>query len=626
MTDPLVVPLQVRHIKCNLQNVESALLQMKMDSGTPCVKCDKTFYSAKDLTNHLTMHAAMERRDDIAKTFQSLKNLKMQVNLVNLNLPIERSKRKREGSDEVDSKRIKIQDGSKEISVNCQIDKLICKICKRNFKDAQPYKYHMVVNHGELDSSYLPTTPSKSLLDSPNETFTPNKSKIRVKSQLGTVEMVDIVEDSPNKLLVDEYQSSKLNSLIVNNASGSIDVDNVDQGEGEVNNSNVGKFPASLEEVRKLNKVRSKRSTNEVVPAAASSKESKPQQKNCINLKFKEYLAADSESDFEIHEKEAVPKINVKKLSPVNDGEEVYKKVAAVIDKVLLRDNSKLSTNNATSKRRSQVGPHRKLDEESSNGPKALVKLVAKYSNSLDDSVTSSLKVEMSEVTKLDRSVDSLKSKSESRIEKSNGLISDNVCVDSSGVISISDKGKSEIEECEKLSNKSTTACKVKLKSDSDSYNPETQSSDSATANSEIEFALPLRKSSRVRGPKPPQIRDPIENPAPKSKKRSSDPLEPKAKRPSDPAPKPKRTSDPVPKPAKKLSDAVPNPNRRLSERKFEGAKPFKCNHCPLDFSNIESKKLHEQTHEEKPYQCVYCDMRFTIELSLKKHSRIHKN
>merc|ERR1712013_958683 len=136
-------------------------------------------------------------------------------------------------------------------------------------------------------------------------------------------------------------------------------------------------------------------------------------------------------------------------------------------------------------------------------------------------------------------------------------------------------------------------------------YNPETQSSDSATANSEIEFALPLRKSSRVRGPKPPQIRDPIENPAPKSQK---------------------RTSDPVPKPTKKLSDVVPNPNRRLSERKFEGAKPFKCNHCPLDFSNIESKKLHEQTHEEKPYQCVYCDMRFTLELSLKKHSRIHKN
>ena len=122
----------------------------------------------------------------------------------------------------------------------------------------------------------------------------------------------------------------------------------------------------------------------------------------------------------------------------------------------------------------------------------------------------------------------------------------------------------------------------TKVKSDSDGYNPENQSSDSATANSEAEFALPLRKSSRVRGPKPPQIRDPIENPAPRAK-------------------------------------------RRLSERKFEGAKPFKCNHCPLDFSVIESKKLHEQTHEEKPYQCVYCDMRFTVEISLKKHSRIHK-
>jgi len=616
MTEPLV-PLQVCQVKCNLQNVKSALLQMKMDSGTPCVKCDKTFFSAKDLTNHLTMHAAMERRDDVAKTFQSLKNLKMQVNLVNLNLPIERSKRKRDGCDEVDSKRIKIQDGSKEISVNCQVDKLICKICKRNFKDAQPYKYHMVVNHGELDNAYLPTTPSKSLLDS-KETCTPNKSRVRVKSQLGTVEMVDIVEDSPNKTLVEQIQSNKLKNVIVNDASG---------GEGETNNCSVGKFSASLEEVRKSNKERSKRSTNEV-GSGNTTEESKSQQQSCINLKFREYLAADSESDFEIHEKEAVTKNNTaKKSSPVKGGEEVFKKVSAVIDKVLLRNGSKLSTDNLTAKKRSLIDLHRKLDEESSNGPKALVKLVAKYTNNLDNSVTS-LKVEKSEVAKLDTNGDSLRSKSEGRIVKSKTLSSNKECVDSSSVISISDHSKSDIEidECEQPTAKRTPACKVKLKSESDSYNPETQSSDSATANSEIEFALPLRKSSRVRGPKPPQIRDPIENPAPKSKKRSSDPLEPKARRPSDPAPKPKRTSDPVPKPTKNLPDIAPNPNRRLSERKFEGAKPFKCNHCPLDFSNIESKKLHEQTHEEKPYQCVYCDMRFTIELSLKKHSKIHKN
>jgi len=600
-----------------------------MDSGTPCVKCDKTFFSAKDLTNHLTMHAAMERRDDIAKTFQSLKSLKMQVNLVNLNLPIERSKRKREGSDEVDSKRIKIQDGSKEISVNCQIDKLICKICKRNFKDAQPYKYHMVVNHGELDNAYLPTTPSKNLLDASKETCTPNKSKVRVKSQLGTVEMVDIVEDSPNKTLVEQLQSNKLKNVIFNDASsGNIDDHVVENGEGETNDSNVGKFSASLEEVRKSNKERSKRSSSDVL-SVNKTEESKSQQQNCVNLKFKEYLAADSESDFEIHEKEAVSKNDiVKKSSPVKGGEEVFKKVSTVIDKVLLRNGSKLSTNISTSKKRSLNDLHRKLDEESSDGPKALVKLVAKYTKNLDISVTSSLKVEKSEVAKLDKSGDSLRSESESMIVKSKTPSSNKECVDSSSLISISDHSKSDIEvdECEQPSVKRTPACKVKLKSESDSYNPETQSSDSATANSEIEFALPLRKSSRVRGPKPPQIRDPIENPATKSKKRSSDPLEPKARRPSDPAPKPKRTSDPVPKPTRKLSDIAPNPNRRLSERKFEGAKPFKCNHCPLDFSNLESKKLHEQTHEEKPYQCVYCDMRFTIELSLKKHSKIHKN
>merc|ERR1712096_323588 len=128
-----------------------------------------------------------------------------------------------------------------------------------------------------------------------------------------------------------------------------------------------------------------------------------------------------------------------------------------------------------------------------------------------------------------------------------------------------------------------STSSKSKPQSESEScYNPETQTSDSATANSDVEFPQPLRKSSRVRGPKPPQIRDPIENPAPKTK-------------------------------------------RRLSERKFEGAKPFKCNHCPLSYSNIESKKTHEQTHEEKPFQCVYCDMRFTAEINLKKHTRIHK-
>ena len=68
------------------------------------------------------------------------------------------------------------------------------------------------------------------------------------------------------------------------------------------------------------------------------------------------------------------------------------------------------------------------------------------------------------------------------------------------------------------------------------------------------------------------------------------------------------------------------NPRRRVSERRFEGAKPYKCNHCKLSYSSLENKKVHEQTHIEKNLLCLYCDMRFYVPLCLKKHSRIHKS
>ena len=65
-------------------------------------------------------------------------------------------------------------------------------------------------------------------------------------------------------------------------------------------------------------------------------------------------------------------------------------------------------------------------------------------------------------------------------------------------------------------------------------------------------------------------------------------------------------------------------PRRRCSERRFEGLKLFKCNHCDLSYSSLENKKAHEETHLEKEHVCVYCDMRFYFPLSLSRHKRIH--
>lgn len=63
---------------------------------------------------------------------------------------------------------------------------------------------------------------------------------------------------------------------------------------------------------------------------------------------------------------------------------------------------------------------------------------------------------------------------------------------------------------------------------------------------------------------------------------------------------------------------------RRCSERRFEGLKPFPCNHCDLTFSSLDNKRLHERTHLEKPHVCVYCEMRCFTPLGLARHQRIH--
>ena len=65
---------------------------------------------------------------------------------------------------------------------------------------------------------------------------------------------------------------------------------------------------------------------------------------------------------------------------------------------------------------------------------------------------------------------------------------------------------------------------------------------------------------------------------------------------------------------------------RRMSERRFAGVKPYKCNHCELSYSSLENKKVHETTHTDKTHVCPYCEMRFFYPLCLKRHVRIHKN
>lgn len=63
----------------------------------------------------------------------------------------------------------------------------------------------------------------------------------------------------------------------------------------------------------------------------------------------------------------------------------------------------------------------------------------------------------------------------------------------------------------------------------------------------------------------------------------------------------------------------------RFSERKFTGEKPYMCNHCPLTFSSLDNRVVHERTHKEKPFECLYCEMRFAFQLSLNRHMKIHQ-
>ena len=55
------------------------------------------------------------------------------------------------------------------------------------------------------------------------------------------------------------------------------------------------------------------------------------------------------------------------------------------------------------------------------------------------------------------------------------------------------------------------------------------------------------------------------------------------------------------------------------------GEIPYKCNQCPMDFSQNGSLKKHSRIHSGgKPYQCKECRKAFSQDGSLAIHLRIH--
>ena len=80
-------------------------------------------------------------RENIEKLKNSKGEARLKVRLEPLNIPI---KRRTAGSSEKSTgKPFFIQDGEQQLSVNCEVDRVICKFCKtkRYFKDIRfPHK------------------------------------------------------------------------------------------------------------------------------------------------------------------------------------------------------------------------------------------------------------------------------------------------------------------------------------------------------------------------------------------------------------------------------------------------------------------------------------------------------
>jgi len=89
-----------------------------------------------------------------------------------------------------------------------------------------------------------------------------------------------------------------------------------------------------------------------------------------------------------------------------------------------------------------------------------------------------------------------------------------------------------------------------------------------------------------------------------------------------------KKMNERFKKPANNIKVKYENivPTRQSERRMSVENKPYRCNHCPLSFSTVVNKVIHERTHEkEKPLECTYCEMRFAMEISRMRHIKIHK-
>ena len=189
-------PLQVCHPVPKESSVKDNLVQNKLENGIPCIKCN-LLVSHHDFVDHIKLHVASSSAGKMAhkkSNVESVKHSKTVVKLETMNIPI---KRKRHGSSGENSKRIKLQDGETELSVDPTVDKVLCKSCKpaKYFKDVAALRYHLICSHNVSKSSSYYHDPSSS----PAKIFSPVKradnsssKKVRVKSNNEISEIVDM--------------------------------------------------------------------------------------------------------------------------------------------------------------------------------------------------------------------------------------------------------------------------------------------------------------------------------------------------------------------------------------------------------------------------------------------------
>lgn len=186
-------PLKSCHPERQQVAVRKEVVQNKVENVLKCIRCDQV-YDKEKLIDHLKFHVIEEEMR--RKEFDSAKKSKTVVKLETMNLQI---KRKRHGSSGGQSKRVKLQDGETELSVDPTVPKVLCKKCKppKYFKDVEALRYHLVCSHNVSKSSSYYCDPSISPAKSGPPT--PNKSeatarKVRVRSQAVISEIKDIMD------------------------------------------------------------------------------------------------------------------------------------------------------------------------------------------------------------------------------------------------------------------------------------------------------------------------------------------------------------------------------------------------------------------------------------------------